>query len=311
MTPLKKSGLLRHSTIIFIGIILLCVQFMEMPRSSAQTRKRRRATASVKKAPTVREALKPDMVERAITTICQERIRDPQGSIPIDVMASQPPLPLDDPRVVEGRRRAERLLPVAKRLVPIALSRLAASYDLEPLSLNWIVSRANTVGTINAEVEAHDNAAWRPNEPRAITFGTIFLAGLRSDEAMITVLAHELTHAVNGTDQALQPLLSRIGAKASQMRGSPVEGEIAVELASEMVGIQVLREYTGRSSKGGVMRRHLARALGKDCVRLDLADAHHLSPRETMRILLRLDPTLTSALAGGGDGKKRPRKRRG
>lgn len=309
MRSLKRSGTLKRSITIFAGIILLSVQLMEVPHGSAQTRKRRRSAASVKKAPTVKATPRPDAVERTITTICKERVRDPQGSIPIDVMAAQPPLPLTDPRVIEGRRRAERLLPVAKRLVPYALSRLAASYNLEPMSLNWIIARANTVSAINVEVEAHDNAAWRPDEPHSITFGTVFMTGLRSDEAMITVLAHELTHAINGTDQALQPLLTRIGARASQTKGSPVGTEITGELASEMVGIQVLREYTGRSSKGGVTRRHLARALGKDCVRLDLADAHHLSPRETMRMLLRLDPNLTSGSTMTG-GKKRTKKRR-
>jgi hypothetical protein len=309
MTSLKRSGSLKRSITIFAGIILLSAQLMEVPHGSAQTRKRRRAAASVKKAPAVKATPKPDVIERAIMTICKERVRDPQGSIPIDVMAAQPPLPLTDPRVVEGRRRAERLLPVAKRLVPLALSRLAASYDLEPLNLNWIVSRASAVDTVKAEVELRDNAAWRPDDPRTITLGTVFLAGLRSDEAMIAVLAHELTHAVNSTDQALQPLQARLGARASQLKGSPIQAGMAGELTSEMVGIQVLRDYAGHSSKGGAMRRRMARALGKDCVRLDLADSHHLSPRETMRMLLKLDPNLTSAFTGTG-GVKRAKKRR-
>src|SRR5947208_1328174 len=53
-----------------------------------------------------------DAVERAVTVVCKERARDPQGSIPIDVMAAAPPLPPTDSRVAAGRVRAERLLPV-------------------------------------------------------------------------------------------------------------------------------------------------------------------------------------------------------
>jgi len=295
--------------IIFAAILLLSAQLTEVSRGSAQTRKRRRPAAAVRKKPAAKAVVKADPVESAVAAVCRERIRDPQGTIPIDVMAMQPPLPLTDPRVAEGKRRAERLLPVAKRLVPFALSRLAAAYNLEPLSLIWIASRAGAVDTIRAEVESRDNAAWRPDDPRAIIFGTVFLAGLRSDEAMISVLAHELTHAVNGTDQALQPLQARLGARASELRGSPVGAGMAGELTSEMVGIQVLRDYAGHSSKGGALRRRLARALGKDCVRLDLADLHHLSPRETMRMLLKLDPNLAGAFTGTG-GAKRAKKRR-
>src|SRR4051812_741162 len=51
------------------------------------------------------------LVERAIGATCTERIRDPQGSMPIDEMQSRPPLPVNNPDAVTGARRAERLLP--------------------------------------------------------------------------------------------------------------------------------------------------------------------------------------------------------
>jgi hypothetical protein len=307
MKYLERIAPLKRGTAIFVATVLLCTQLVGVGVSSAQNRKHRRAPAVVKKATT---AANSDTFERAAAAICEDRAKDPQGTLPIDIMASQPALPPTDARVVEGRRRAERLLPIAKRLVPLALSKLAVSYDLEAMSLNWIIARANSVDNIEVNVEAHDNAAWRPDEPRAITFGTVFLASLRSDEAMITVLAHELTHAINGTDQALGPLLQRVQAKASQIRGTSVGPQAAAELTSEMVGVQSLLEYSSRSPKGVTMRRRLARALGKDCVRQDLADANHFSPRETMRMLLRLRPELAGAIIGTG-GINRSKKRKG
>jgi hypothetical protein len=221
-------------------------------------------------------------------------------------MAAQSALPLTDARVIDGKKRAERLLPVAKKLVPSTLSRLAADYNLEPLSLSWIRARVQAVNTIKPEVEAHDNSYWRPSEPNAIIFGTIFLAGIRSDEAMITVLAHELTHAINGTDQSLQPLFARLGARASEIGMLPIQGNVAVELTCEAVGLQVMRAHIGKALGKGTAK-HLARAVGKNCVQRDLADANHLSPRETMQVLLALEPGLIKALAVAEE-KKRPKK---
>ncbi|MDQ5827128.1 MAG: hypothetical protein M3441_23440, partial [Chloroflexota bacterium] len=229
-------------------------------------------------------------------------------TIPIDQMAAARPLPLNHPKVIAGRKRAEKLLPVAKRLVPVALSRLAADYNLEALSLNWIYNRVKSVNVIKPEVEAHDNAYWRPSEPNAIIFGTIFLAGIRSDEAMITVLAHELTHAINGTDQSLQPLFARVEARASKVGRISLRGGMAGELTCEAVGLQAMRALTGRALGKGTTK-HLARAVGKNCVQRDLADANHLSPREMLRVLLALEPQLAIAITEAG-GRKRPLKGR-
>lgn len=309
MTLLQGRKFSRRCVGMFAGLIFLCAQVMQSPHSSAQNRERKQTK------PAERELLtgetrweEHDIIERAVASICEERGRDPQGSIPIDQMAAQRTLPLNDPKVVAGRKRAERLLPVAKRLVPFALSRLAADYNLEALSLNWIHARVKAVNAIKPDVEAHDNAYWRPSEPHAIVFGTIFLAGIRSDEAMITVLTHELTHAVNGTDQSLQPLFARVEAKASRVGNTSIRGSMAVELTCEAVGLQAMRAHTGSALGKGTTRR-LARAVGKNCVQRDLADATHLSPRETLRVLLALEPELAMAITMAEE-KTRPQKNR-
>lgn len=298
----KNNTLFQQVMAVFVGLLLVLLQLIVVPFSTAQTRKRRRANKIEKKI--VPE--KGDLVERAIRTICEDRLRDPQGSLPIDEMAFARPLPLTDYRVLAGKSRAQSLLPVAKRLVSFALRRVAANNGLEPLSLRWVVARALAVNTIRAEVEERDNSSWDPSEPDAIIFGTVFLAGLRSDEAMLAVLAHELTHAIDGTDQALQPVFMRIGAKAAQI-GRPIGAAAAAELVCEMVGMEVLRDYVSQTSRRGTTSRRLARALQKDCVLRDLADERHLSPRETMRFLLKTKPELAGAITGKSRGKQ-PRK---
>jgi hypothetical protein len=288
----NRTCLLRCGTIIFTGSLLLLAQSICGLHSGAQTRKRP-PTASGKRSKPSEDV---SLIEHAINTICTDRIDDPQGSVPIDEMAAQAALPVTDPFVEAGRKRAERLLPMAKKLVPSALSHLAATYNLESLSRDWIVARAKSVNAITVEMEKHDNAAWSPSAPHVISFGTVLLAGLRSDEATLTVLAHELTHAINGTDQALRPLFMRVAARASQAGKLFVGEGMAAELACDMIGLRVLREYATRPSNGATLRQRLTRALGKDCVRINLADETHLSPRDTMQLLLTLDPEFTKAI---------------
>lgn len=309
MTLLQGRKLSQRSVGIFAGLILLCAQAMQSPHGNAQTREQKQTKPIERGLPSGETRWEEhDIIERAVASICEERVRDPQGSIPIDQMAAQRALPLTDPKVIAGRKRAERLLPVAKRLVPSALSRLAADYNLEALNLNWIYTRVKTVNVVKPEVDAHDNAYWRPSEPNAIIFGTIFLAGIRSDEAMVTVLAHELTHAVNGADQSLQPLFARVEARASRVGNLPILGGMAAELTCEAVGLQAMRAHTGRALGKGTTRR-LARAVGKNCVERDLADATHLSPRETLRVLLALEPELAMAITVAEDKKRPPKSR--
>ena len=280
-----------HITIVrswqaVVLIAVLTLHLFAFP-SNAQSGKRRRTTKLGPAAAT--QATDP--IERAMTFVCQDRIRDPQGTIPIDEMATQIPLSITDSRVIAGRNRAQSMLPIAKRLIPFALSRVAANNRLEPLSLKWIVERVRSVNVIRAEPGQRDNAVWRPSEPDTIVFGTVFLAGLRSNEAMIAVLAHEITHAINGTDNALQPVFKRVGDESSTL-GEPIGFAAAVEIACELVGIEVVKDYVGQTSSRGSQNRRLARALQKNCVARDLSDLHHLSPRETMQLLINLEPSL-------------------
>ena len=300
MRPIKSNQLPRLHATLFTVVALLCTQLtFAGPSKKAQKRKRRPAATSE-----VSEPARPsDIVSRAVAAVCAERVRDPQGSIPIDVMAAQNTLPLNDPQVVAGMARARRLLPVAKRLVPLALSRVADG-TLDTRTLNWIATRVESVGTIKAEVEERDNSAWRPGDPRSIIFGTIFLAGLRSDEATLAVLAHELTHAASGPEQALQPIFTLIGDKASRLGPSPIGATAAMELTCEMAGVEAVRDYVARTPSGTAERRRLARALEKDCVGKDLGDYSHLSPRATMRLLLDLEPGLVKSIIGPRKGKR-------
>jgi len=243
------------------------------------------------------------VVERAIGATCTERIRDPQGSTPIDEMQARPSLPVNNPEAVTGAHRAERLLPTTRKLVIAAIVQLAKDYNLYDAGISraritGATSRVDSVRRVKADVDARDNASVALREPRTIEFGTIFLAGLRSDEAMISVLAHELTHIASGQTDSLRPLFRAIARRAAIRTGLRIQGQRAEELSCDLVGVIATREFIRQNASWEPLPRRIARALEHNCVDDDASDEDHLSPRNTIRALFALDVSLATEIAG-------------
>ena len=243
-------------------------------------------------------------VDRAMGTACAERIRDPLGSTPIDDMQSRPSLAASNPDALAGARRAERLLPTTRRLVANAIVQLAKDYDVYGTALarsrvTTATARVQAVKRVRPDVDARDNASVLLRDPRTIDFGTIFLAGLKSDEAMISVLAHELTHVASGQTDSLRPLFRAVAHRAAGRTGLRITGQRAEELACDLVGLVAARQYIKEEPSWEPEPRRLARAVEHNCVDDDSSDEDHLSPRSTMRALFSLDLDLARSLAGG------------
>ena len=235
-----------------------------------------------------------DIVERAMRAVCIERARDPLGSVPIDVMQARPSLPLTHPDAVAGLKRAERLLGPAKDLVIASLRDLSNEYAVDEPKIRTAVQRVMAVTKIEPDVELRDNASVVLSTPHTIFFGTIFLAGLQSDEGMISVIAHELTHIADGKEDSLHTLFRLVGRRAANLTGMRIAGRRPEELTCDLVGAMVARAYILRTPGKETFARRLARAIEHNCVEEDGTDEAHLSPRNTMRALLALDPTLGS-----------------
>jgi hypothetical protein len=283
---------------LLILLVTLIASFSNFP-SHAQRRSGAHSSTS-------REAFTPAdrrLVERAIGATCAERIRDPFGSMPIDEMQSRPSLAVNNTDAVAGARRAERLLPTTRRLVVNAIIELAKQYDLygntaARTRVSSATARVESVRRVKPDVDARDNASVVLREPRTIEFGTIFLAGLKSDEAMISVLGHELTHIASGQPDSLRPLFKAIGKRAAARTGLHIQGQRAEELACDMVGVLAVREYINQTPSWEPLPRRIARAFEHNCVDDDASDDDHLSPRQTIRALFALDVSLASELAG-------------
>jgi hypothetical protein len=241
------------------------------------------------------------LVENAIGIVCTQAKLDPQSSIAIDEMQARPSLPAHSPEAKAGAERAQRLLPIAKSLMITSLRQLAAEYGLDKKArfnarLRQATSRINAVKRVRPDMESRDNASVFLSRPHVITFGTIFLAGLRSDEGMISVLAHELMHIADGENDSLRPLVTAVGARASDLTGLDVREQRAEEITSDLIGAMASRAYVASTPGYESITRRLARSIQHNCVEQDEGDEDHLSPRNTIRTLLALNPVLVREL---------------
>ena len=287
------------SLLLFAQLVLLPLstfaQGGRVPRNGAHS-------SAGRKAFTPADRLR---VERAIGQTCTERINDPLSSMAIDEMQARPSLPVGHPEAMTGLRRAERVLPATRRLVTSAIVQLAKEYNLYGTTLsrsrvNAATARVEAVRRVRPDVDSRDNASVLLREPRTIEFGTIFLAGLRSDEAMISVLAHELTHIASGQSESLRPLFRAIAARAAARTGLRIQGQRAEELSCDLVGMMAARQFIRESPSWEPLPRRLARALEHNCVDDDASDEDHLSPRNTIRALFTLDVAMAYEVLGEG-----------
>jgi hypothetical protein len=244
-----------------------------------------------------------EMVELASVVVCKERLVDPKGSVPIDDMQGRPSLPVQSPEAVAGAQRAQRLLPIARQLVVLSLRQLArdnlSRSRVNNLRIERAITRVEAVKNIRPDVDSRDNASVFLRNPHTIIFGTIFLAGLPSDEGIISVLAHELVHIGDGGQDSLSLLFRALGNRASQLTGLKINGQRAEELTCDLVGMLVARDYVSRTPSYEPLPRRISRSLEHNCVDQDEGDDDHLSPRSTIRALLALSPALSSELVYG------------
>jgi hypothetical protein len=241
------------------------------------------------------------LLEDAIGVVCTQAKLDPKSSIAIDEMQARPSLPVTSPDALAGAERAQKLLPMAKNLVISSLRQLTSEYGFQKsprfkYRLGLAIARVNAVRRIRPDMESRDNASVYLSRPHVITFGTIFLAGLRSDEGMISVLAHELMHVADGDNDSLRMLSAAVGNKASDLTGLDIHGQRSEEITCDLIGAMAVRSYIVSTPDYESISRRLARSIQHNCVELDEGDEDHLSPRNTIRAILALNPGLVREL---------------
>lgn len=305
----SKQTTRRRTSRTLVGLMMCCVLVMlsGVGNGSTSVQKRQKPkppNVSLKSHPL--ETLTPEareLVELASGVVCRERVSDPKGSVPIDDMQSRPSLPVRSPEAVAGAQRAQRLLPTAKNLVLLSLKQISREYRFGnpryDARLRRAIARVEAVRNIRPDMDSRDNASVFLRNPHTIVFGTIFLAGLPSDEGIISVLAHELVHIADGSEDSLNLLFRSVGNRASKLTGLKVFDQRAEELTCDLVGMLAARTYVTSSPSYEPLPRRISRSLEHNCVSQDEGDDDHLSPQSTIRALLTLNPTLSRELVYG------------
>jgi hypothetical protein len=296
---------LRHPFLpIFLAPIILALTFPSaaFTQRQAEGKSGSHSTRAVSgMSPAIRA-----LVEEATNVVCTEAKLDPRSSVAIDDMQARPSLPVAAPEARAGAARAQRLLPVAKRLVVSSLKQLIVEYKLQGrrglgFRVQQGIARVRSVKTVKPDMDSRDNASVYLSRPHTITFGTIFLAGLRSDEGMISVLAHELMHIADGDRDGLRLIVSAVGTRASGLIGVDIRGQRGEELTCDLIGAMAVRAYVAETPDYQPLPRRLSRSIEHNCVELDEGDEDHLSPRNTIRALLALSPVLVQDLINEGN----------
>jgi hypothetical protein len=300
-------GRLQH--VRFVSFVLTVSVFVSLVPVNGQQRKPLKTGSHPTRSRSSMSAAERALIEDATTIVCRQAKLDPKGSLAIDEMQARPSLPVHSPEAVAGAARAQRLLPLAKSLVISSMTELAKDYGLNKpgitsARLQQATSRVQAVTRVKPDMESRDNASVYLNRPRSITFGTLFLDGLRSDEGMISVLSHELMHIADGDNDNLRGLVNAVAARASELTGVEIRGQRAEELICDLIGVMAVRSYVGDTPSYESIARRLARSIEHNCVELDEADEDHLSPRNTIRALLSLNPQLVRELI---DDREQPR----
>ncbi|HVQ37876.1 MAG TPA: hypothetical protein VMS31_10110 [Pyrinomonadaceae bacterium] len=303
MTSLYRTKEFRVLGLAALSLTIVCTLASGAFRSLAQGGRDRDDSRTSHS----RDVLSPEareMVELASVVVCKERIVDPKGSAPIDDMQGRPSLPVQSPEAIAGAQRAQRLLPIARELVVRSLRQLTRDYNLagtrgNSFKIERAITRVEAVKHVRPDVDSRDNASVFLRNPHTIIFGTIFLAGLPSDEGIISVLAHELVHIGDGGQDSLSLLFRTLGRRATQLTGWKINGQKAEELTCDLVGMMVARDYVARTPSYEPLPRRISRSLEHNCVEQDEGDDDHLSPRSTIRALLTLSPTLSRELVYG------------
>ena len=293
-----RTTLLKHGLLLML--VLICVSVGVFPQRKNSSHGR--ATMS----PEARA-----LVEEASAVVCTQAKLDPKSSHAIDEMQARPSLPVQHPDAQAGAQRAQKLLPIAKALVISSLRQLVVEYNFHKSRrferrIQQAIARVNAVRRVRPDMESRDNASVFLSRPQVITFGTIFLAGLRSDEGMISVLAHELMHIADGENDSLRLLVAAVGNKATDLTGFDVQGQRGEEIACDLIGAMSVRAYVADTPGYESIARRLARSIQHNCVEVDEGDEDHLSPRSTIRALLALHPALVRELINDREERAQP-----
>jgi hypothetical protein len=190
-----------------------------------------------------------------------------------------------------GIKRAERLLPTAKRLVVESLRGLPASFNVSSDELSRAQNFVSDVNTVVLDKELDNVAEFQDENPTEVHIGPEYGLYLDSDEETLVLLGHELTHAAE-QDRNLKTFYHTVAAKVESATSVKVDRAQREDLSCDFIGEQVLKRYIKQNPTKESAATRLSRSLDYNCDNIDDSDDEHLSQDDTLTALLLLDPEL-------------------
>lgn len=190
-----------------------------------------------------------------------------------------------------GVARAARLLPLARRLATEVLADVAGRYGGGTEQVRRACARVEAVTDVRLDEGLGDLAEFDEEKPTQVSVGAEYARDLESDDEVVVLLTHELTHAA-AVDGDLDGLIAAVAAEARQRAGVFAAAEQQEDLLCEYVGAQALKRFARLYPDREAPAARVGRVFACDQQEGDEADAEHLSSAETWRALRSLDSEL-------------------
>jgi len=203
-----------------------------------------------------------------------------------------------------GIKRAERLLPLAKKLVIDSLRELPADLNASADEVVRAEHFVNNINSVVLDMDLDDAAEFEDDEPATVRIGPGYALFLETDEETIMLLGHELTHAAE-QERNLNEFVRTVTAKVESDAGVYPGHAQRHDLTCDFIGEQVLKRFIKQNPSKESSALRFSHALDYNCDDdQDDSDDEHLSQDDTLKALLSLDPELNRLILGETAAKR-------
>ncbi len=199
-------------------------------------------------------------------------------------------------QVDAGMKRAEKLLPLTKRLVIDSLKAMPESFNLSADQLAQAQKNIQAVNTVVLDKEISDSAEVRDEDPNRIHIGAGYAIFLTSDEETVLLLGHELTHVAD-FDGNLRSFIHTVAKIAEDNADVHPTRSQRPDLTCDFIGEQATKRFIRMHPTKETVAMRFSHALDYNCgYNTDDSDDEHLSQDDTLRALLVLDSELSNLI---------------
>src|SRR5581483_1066163 len=216
-----------------------------------------------------------DTHDKTLRRLCEE------GSQAAEPQFDDSDLESNNPKawkqVDSGIKRAQRLLPIAKRLVIDSLKSMPENFNLSADQIVQAQKNIQIVNTIVLDKELGGTAEVKDDDPEVIHIGAGYALYLNTDEETILLLGHELTHVAD-FDGNLRSFVHTVAQIAEDNAGVHPGRSQRADLTCDFIGEKVVKRYIRLHPTKETVSVRFSHALDYNCgYNIDDSDDEHMS----------------------------------